>query len=55
MSTTKHASPGLSEKIIVVLDAQVGEKVVELIEEQLLRPKGGVAILCNISVTTYVL
>ena len=43
MAGAEHAAPGVAQQVVVILDAEVGEEVVELVQEQLLGPEGGVA------------
>ena len=39
----QHAAPGLAEGAVAVLDAEMGQQVVELGDEEVGRPEGGVA------------
>ena len=46
MAGREHAAPRLAQEGVVVLDAEVAEEVVELVQEELLRPeRSGIARL----------
>jgi hypothetical protein len=44
MAGSQHAAPGLAQEVVVIVDAEVGEQVVELGEEERDGPELAVAL-----------